>query len=178
MKLHLICGKDDFRPNMQHVLVTKEYCVATNANVMGVIPTKDIFDEESIDNIPESGLLIHSDNWKHISDSTTIFAMIQRDNTVTVQFKKKQNVMFKAIVNGDDYKYPNWSVVIPKSEDIPKEFTINVVGINATLLKNLQDALGELVGLKLSFVDSLKAIRVDSVTNPERFGVIMPFLAS
>lgn len=172
MKLHLICGKDNFRPNMNHVLVTKEYCVATNAHVLGAIPTYQIFAEES-EKIPESGILIHSEDWKKISDSTMTNLVVGND-TIEIIYRKKPSGLIKFHTNGKDYTFPNWKAVVPDKVD-KEEFTINAIRLNLKLGSLLQDALGGNT-LILQFESDKKAVRVDVQEEPERFGCIMPML--
>ena len=61
-KLELCCTDDDLRPALQHVLVTKSDVVATDAHILVVHKTADLFTAEFIDKMPER-MLIHKKLW-------------------------------------------------------------------------------------------------------------------
>lgn len=175
MKLDLICTKDELRPAMCHVKVTKDVMVATDAHVMGVVPTKLMFSEEFINNIPEGGMLIHSEDWKKFSNCVNI--LWKSDDVICIIYKgSKRDVLIKVENEDEIGKYPNWEAVIPTQE--MRVCELNRVGVNMKLALNLQNALG-LESLSLQFSGQSKAIYARTTTKETdmgAYGVIMPVM--
>lgn len=170
-KLHLLCSKDSMRPALNHVKVTKEYCVATDAHVLAAIPTHLIFDEDFIIGLPDKGVFIHSEDWKKMT--TGINIVWKSDDVIRVIVKNKRDVLIE--VETEDSvggTYPNWDAVIP-SDDASNE--VAQVGVNAPILSTLQTALGY-GSLKLSFSGQNKPIRVSDGQGIEEGvnAIIMP----
>lgn len=175
MKLDLICGRDDLRPEMTHVKVTKEVMVATNAHVIGVIPTKLMFSEDFIAEIPESGILIHYEDWKKLSSSENV--VWKSEDVIRVIYKGSKRDVLIQVDNEDNVgKFPNWEAVFPTEQ--MRTCELNKVGLNLKLALDLQNALG-LSTLALQFSGASKAIYVSPISkdlDDGRYGLIMPVM--
>jgi hypothetical protein len=171
--MEFVCGNDSLRPVMQHVLLTKEYFVATNAHMMVWHSTEKFFDPEFIQAIPDKGFLIHKKDWKLL---------------VGAQFLGFEGELIKIFysgfirpeVNGKDQKYPNWQAVVPEANNTELSATC----INPTYLLNIQKAIGYgKANLALHFTGKTRAILIRSTE--EEFnsyhdcaGLIMPVMYS
>lgn len=181
-KLDLICSKDELRLNINYVLVTKEKCVATDANVLGVVPTPLMFDEDFIDAIPENGVMIHREDWKKMS--TAEFVSWDKDaigKTIVLIHKKKRDEYIKVEdwtptkEHPNPLKWPDWERVIP---DEKMEAETSVIGVNTQLLATLSKALG-FEASKLRFNGQSKAITVTEALGYNEvdkgiYGICMP----
>lgn len=173
-KLHLATSKDRLRPALQSILVTKENIVATDAHIMAVIPTALVFNKESIELLPDKGLLIDAQIWKLIYSADSIFIYMEGSGyKIAGYFKSKPSAEFRAEINGEAGNFPNWHQVIP-TED--KREPMPIIGINAKLLMNLSDAIDASNGLKLETNGSQKGIIVKPIglDTGEPYGLIMP----
>lgn len=173
-KLHLATSKDRFRPALQSILVTKENIVATDADIMAVLPTALVFNEASIECLPDMGLLIDGQIWKAIYSAESITIYLDGDAyKIAGHFKNKPSAEFRAEINGDGSNFPNWLQVVP-TED--KREAMPVLGINAKLLMNLSDAIDASNGLKLETNGSGKGIIAKPIglDTGEPYGLIMP----
>ena len=174
MKLDLICNKDELRPAMCHVKVTKEIMVATDAHVIGVIPTHKLFSNTFIEDIPDEGMLIHSDDWKKFNNCANI--VWKSKDIIRVIYKASKRDALIQVENEENIgKYPNWEAIMPKKEDRVAE--LNKIGVNMKLAFNLQNALG-LISLAIQFSGATKAIYVTSMNGEEGdpYGLIMPVM--
>lgn len=171
-KLNLITAKDDLYESMQYVKVTKKETVATNAHVLAIIPTSEIFDEEFIKDIPDDGLLIHADDWKKMLQFDTA-EWKTKGSVIKLCHSKKRNVLIE-VEHEDDlgFKYPNYESVIPQ------EYGSNVedLRLNPKYLHDLQQALNA-DGVQMLFPkkgQGIKVMPVEGVTESEAYGIIMP----
>lgn len=171
MELNLITSKDDLRPPLQYIKVTKDKCVATDAHVIGVIPTSEIFDNEFIEKVPENGFLVHPDDWKKLKTNTGI--EWKNDDVIRISYKKKRDVLIEIESEEKIGKFPNWEAIMPSEYQEPKE--LNNIGINMSLAHSLQKALGLEFGLKLKFYGENKGVLVKNVYDSSKaYGLIMP----
>jgi len=173
-KLHLATSKDKLRPVMQSILVTKENIVATDAHIMAVVPTALVFNEASIELMPDKGLLIDAQIWKAIYSADSIFIYLEGNGyKIAGYFKNKPSAEFRAEINGEIGNFPNWHQVIP-AED--KREPMPVIGVNAKLLMNLSDSIDASNGLKLETNGSQKGIIAKPIglDTGEPYGLIMP----
>lgn len=175
-KLDLICSKDELRPVMGHVLVTKENCVATDAHVMGIIPTAEIFDAQFIEQLGETPLLIFSSDWKKMNNATGIMWKDRAKNIIEIFYKKGRPALIEAETEEKIAKYPNWKAVIPETPGGETE----KLCFSPTLLLNLTKALGFEGPARLEFCDALnRPIRVTECNKESKskaYGIIMPVM--
>lgn len=171
-KLHLLCDKGDMRPAMNHIKVTKEYCIATDAHALAAVPTKLMFNLEFIDKIPEEGVLIHHEDWKKMT--TGINVVWKSEDVIRVLVKNKRDILIEVESEAEVGKYPEWRAVCPKDdmrEDIP------AIGINAKIAATLQDALGW-TSLALNFNGASRAISVTPAKKEDEgvIAILMPVM--
>jgi hypothetical protein len=173
-KLHLATSKDKFRPVMQSILITKTDIVATDAHIMAIVPTGDIFDSASIQCIPDNGLLIDGQIWRSIHTAENI--NISESNgqyRIGAYFRNKPSMEFKIEKNGDGENFPNWLSVVP-TEDKREE--MGLIGLSPKLLFNLSEAIGADMGLRLETNGRQKGIVVRPINKEDNksYGLIMP----
>lgn len=70
-QLNLCVSKDNLRPAMMNIYVTKENIFATNGYILVHIPTNYIFDEASINNQNWFDFYIEASQYKLLLNSTT-----------------------------------------------------------------------------------------------------------
>ena len=175
MQLNLICSKkDELRPIMNYVHVTTETMVATNAHVIGVIPTEELFDEDFILKIPKDGILIHREDFKIIAASGLGYTEWKSEGVIKVNHVKKRAVLIETSTQDKIGEYPNWQAIMPTRETRVAE--LNAIGVNAQLLFELQKSLGYTEGLKMQFSGQSKAIYCSSAKDSDSgaYGLIMP----
>lgn len=174
MKLDLITSKDELRPTMCHILVNKSECVATNAHVIGVVPTSEIFNSQFISELGESTILIFSTDWKKLHNATAITWKDREKNIIEVFYKKGRPALFEAETEENVGKYPNWHNVIPEQSGE----TANMC-FNPSLLIDLSKAL-DFTNVKLTYSGAAnRAFRVDGLKKEDdskAYGIIMPVL--
>lgn len=175
-KLHLATSKDKLRPVMQSILINQKEIVATDANILAVIPTEEII-QDGKELIPEDGLLIDSQIWKAIYNADSIYL---RDTEEGIKiggfFLNKPNLEFNTFKNKEFGTYPRYDQVVP--QETAREDQARI-GINAKLLQNLSEALNTPDGLKLEFNGKKKAIvarpikKANDQEEAKRYGLIM-----
>lgn len=181
MRLDLICGTDDLRPIFNYVKVDAKECVCTDAHVLAVIPTENIFSKDFIKTLGERTILIHSIDWKQLKPKQLIYW--ESENMIGIEpLNNKRPIFIKVETQENVGKYPNWEAVVPSLNDSYKISPINAIGVNTELLAKLQKALG-FVASKLVFYAENRAIMVydgkttdsarDIVTTGS-YGLVMP----
>jgi len=173
-KLHFACSKDDLRPSMTQVYVTKENIVATDANILAVVPTKDVFDDPSIDLLPEEGLYIDSNDWKKLVGA---YQVIYNGEFVVAFFPRKSEAHVRPRTIEDVGNYPQWEQIVP---DTSKFDSVGRIGLNPKMLYNLHQAL-DVPTFKLEFAGENKPVAVAMpddayATSGNQYGIIMPLL--
>ena len=176
-ELHLACTKDEMRPSMNHVLVNKDYCVATNAHIMAVTKTKTVFSNSFYEGIVsrDRNILINREDWAKMCKASVIGILWEADNMVQITHRNKRPEFFKVEDEKSIGRFPNWKAVVPHLSGKSTSSLIHL-GINADLLATLQKAL-QLENTCLTFYGINKAIGVhddNSNDRDNRFGIIMP----
>ena len=170
-KLHLACAKDALRPVMEHILITKDEIVATDAHILAILKTKDVFSDEFIAEMPER-FLIHKSQWKDFYNGAFNFTF--KDKAICVHYNGYE-VLHKIKNEGDSIKYPNYDAFIPNQSDTK---SLCEIGLNAFSLKTIVEALTfpyDVKTVKLQFFGANRAILV-TPTNVDcnSRGIIMP----
>lgn len=181
-KLHLATSKDKLRPVLNSVLVTKENIVATDSHILARIPTDTIFDPESIDTIPETGLLIDSTIWKAVYNAESLHLITKGSYYIIAYYKNKPTIEYRIEENGKQGKYPEWQRVIPDHDHAKQE--TDTMHLNPKLLENLRQALDATAGLKLQYNGDTKPITIKPTLSREKReetakhgdGLIMPII--
>lgn len=173
IKMHLACGNDDLRPVMQYIKVNRDVCVATNAHIMAIVPTTQMFSDEFISHIPDGGVLIHKEDWKKML-GFEYATWKTNGEVIALVSEKKRNTLIEAELEKNVNTFPNWQSVIPNVEERTAE--LNTIGINFSLAFDLQRALG-ITECRLQFASHNKAIYVSSrdIAN-KAYGVLMPVI--
>ena len=170
-KLHLVCGKDDYRPTLNYVKATKHNVVATDGHCLAVIPTSEIFDEEFIEGIPDTGVLIHHEDWKKMISYQ--FVSWKIPGQIIKTSGKKRGILIEVEMEneGDLKNYPNWDAVVPTGKNVG----IPEIGINFKTGQRLQEALN-FNACHLQFKGNGKPIKITGAKEQDskRFGILMP----
>lgn len=165
MKLHLICSNDKLRPEMHFVKITKSQMLATNGWVAGVIPTNSLFDEDFINDIPDDGILVHSEDFSKISQGLS-FQWKVPGEILKIINKNKRDLLIEV----ETGKFPDVLRCVPKKLN----GIVDVIGIDFNQAKLLQDALG-FQSCKIEFSNENKVMYVtDASGQRENFGLLMP----
>lgn len=174
-QLDLSCSKDELRPIMNYVKIDKEFAVSTDAHVLSVFKTVDIFEDEFVESLPDYPILIHREDWAKLKNCTALTLKISENSKVLeVKINKKRDVLIKVEIEKEVAKYPLWQNIIP-NESNTKKIPLSEIGLNANLLAVAQKILDVSVGLKLEFFAQKKAILCKSI-NPAIKGycLLMP----
>ena len=165
MKLHLICSNDKMRPEMHFVKITKTQMIATNGWVAGVIPTNSLFDDDFINDIPEDGILVHSEDFSKISQGLFFKWKVPGEILKIINSKKRD-----ILIEVEKGTFPDILKCVPKKLD----GITDAIGINFSQAKLLQDALG-FQSCKIQFSDESKVMYItDASTEKQNFGLLMP----
>lgn len=174
MRLDLITSKDDLRPILGFVLLTPEHCVATDTDVLGVIPTKEIFDNDFIIGLKKERVLVHREDWKKFYNADIIVWADRDKLIVKIHYTKSRPVLVElSTEDKEEIKYPRWEQVIPKKEGETSKMCLSV-----DYLFTLAKALGYAKGLiRLSHCGDKRAMYVESIIqDTESYGIIMPVM--
>lgn len=166
-KMDLVCGSDKYRPNMMHVLLTKDNIVASDANVIVVHSTPRFFEPDFIKDIPEEGILIHRDVWKRLRKTRALsFKIHPKMNLIEVSvFGSEYPEWFSYAVRGDvksknKLLYPNWELVFASHSVHSTEKT----SFRPRFLEIVSEAMGGDNEVILTFDNPMKGILVTKRT--------------
>lgn len=170
-KLHLVCGDDYIRPITHHILVTKEEICATNAHILIIYKTKDVFSEEFIKNMPKR-FLIHSNQWKNFCKKHRAINFV--NNCIEVEYPD-YTTSYKVKYENDDFLYPVYNnVLLSESE----KCYIGNIGINSDYISILTKAMfypSEIPTVKMTFYgEHQHVIITPSIIERDVKGLIMP----
>lgn len=174
-QLELSCSKDELRPIINYVKIDKEFTVSTDAHVLSVFKTVDIFEEEFVESLPDYPILIHREDWAKLKNCVNLTLKISENSKVMeVIFDKKRDVLIKVETEKEIAKYPLWQKIIPNDANSVRT-PISSIGIDANKLIIAQKILYPGVGMKLEFFTQTKAIICKSIM-PEIKGycIVMP----
>jgi len=174
-QLELSCSKDELRPIMNYVKIDKDFTVSTDAHVMSVFKTVDVFEDEFIESLPEYAILIHREDWAKLKNCSNVDLKISKTSKVLeVSYPKKRDVLIKVETEKEVANYPLWQNVIP-TDDNSVRVPLNDIGVNANLLAVAQKILDSSVGMKLEFFTPKKAIICKSLnTTVKGYCIVMP----
>jgi uncharacterized Fe-S cluster-containing radical SAM superfamily protein len=172
MKLDLICARDKYRPAFGYVEIKRDFMVATDATILGVIPTNELFSEEFINLMPDNGFYIEKNEFARLRR----FYLFTLENDIIrcISLKGKgSETVVKITFPKDDFKFPNWKNILNFEFN-----SVEKIGINAKRLLRLQNALG-LDQCVLTFQSESKFVKVSGFnTESKAYGIIMPFVTS
>jgi hypothetical protein len=183
-KLDRIIADNDFRPALSYAYVTEKETCASDAHMMVVHSTPEIFDEEFIPQIPKGGLFIGKEALRDLAQKNVIKVnFIEGHSLIEVIHKNKYGPAFKryfAVLEAEkaEFKFPDYNQIWPNSD--PAGDSVEKIGVNPKLLARLEDGLGGTYGLKLRFYGQTGSI----VCTPHEScfhgakGLIMPIITS
>ncbi len=176
-QLDLSCSKDEMRPIMNYICVNKEFTVSTDAHVMTVFRTKDVFHQDFIEHLPKKNILIHREDWAKIKKADILELKISKESKVIeAYFDKKRNVLVKVENENEVANYPQWKNVIPTDNNTSRN-KLDFIGVNANLLAIVQKILDNAVGMKLEFFEKNKAIICKSLNQDVKgYCIVMPVM--
>lgn len=151
-KFHLLAGKDKLRPMFQNVFLTREDVVATDAHILGRIPTTEVMNQEEAAKIPEEGILIAAEDWKRLIGANWIG--FDSPGIIRATFAKKTDALITYKLQNEVGTFPNWKQVTPQRANID---AINHIGLNASLLHRLHEALNPEAGFLIEFHGTSRA---------------------
>ena len=167
-KLHLCCANDELRPAMNHLLVTKEFIVASDSHVLIEFKTSELFDQNFIEAMPER-FLIHRENWKMLS--VKHHYLLFTDSQIEI-IKNGFSFFIPAVREEDIGNFPDYEKVFK----VEKESITDKIGIKPELLKKLSSAIGSQI-LHLHFNGEARTIIIKSSIEGVR-ALIMPAMIS
>ena len=167
MKLNLITSTDKLRPIFHFVKITKSQMFATNGHAAGVIPTNSLFDDDFIEDIPEDGILVHSEDFFKITQGLT-FQWKVAGEIIKIINKNKRDVLIEVETEEKQGKFPDVLRCVPINPT-----STQIIGIDFSIAKLLQDALG-FQSSKVEFFEN----GIMQITSPlkenQNFGILMP----
>lgn len=178
-QLDLVIGKDNFRPQLQVALVTKEYTYATTAHVLVRHNTSVLFDEEFIKSLPKEGIGLTVEIIKAIRKKTVIALEIGVFETIILKSidKKKYPDMIFRLPDISNFNFPNYEKVIVSEKDSKP---LDHIAFNPRLLGNAIKALATDTDLvRVFFTEDTKAILIrpkDSVIYSDSLAILMPVI--
>jgi hypothetical protein len=170
-KLHLVCADDELRPTLNCAFVGKEFTFASDAHILVRHKTTEVFKEDFIATLPESGIMIPRKALALICKKAT-FKIALTDDKKQIQLHQEDgSVITYNLASGN---YPDANSIIP---DPKNGKAVDKIGINADILLRLAQGMGcDHPVLELQFFDITKAVRVTSKHSDyfDVVGIIMP----
>lgn len=135
-KIQNACAKDDLRPVMNYVFITKEHAVASNTHILVCHDSTELFNKDFIEKLPDHPILIHREDFSKIGGKEC-HVEIHSDNVIKVHYKKNRPVLIEYEKEDKIGKFPNYKAVIPEEFDAE----INGIGLNPEFLITLRDSI-------------------------------------
>lgn len=174
-KLHLACGDEMLRPVLSYIKVTKQICITTNAHILAIVNTENVFGEQFTEELKDDAeIYIHSKHYAQLTKFSNRLAL--NDGSITGYNKKGETFIcpFKTKEQLEG-TYPDFERVIPNFDELGKDYcSLNAVSINPKLLLNLQSALGTDLPLTLYFSGGSHRPIIALEPNGDSLGLIMP----
>lgn len=182
-KMYECINADPLRPVMKYALLTKEDFVASDAHILVVHKTKEVFHEDFVKQIPKSGIFLSRECLVDIAKtSAETLNLIKGHKLIEVTHYQKSRGYFKRYHNYrveetgkmERFVYPNYKAVFPEDKAAP----IDRIKLNAGLLAKLEKAMGVDYGITLNFIASDKAIICEPAGGEYQLvkGLIMPMM--
>ena len=168
---------DDLRESLSYVYVDKDKTFASDAHIMVVHKTEELFKPEFIEKLGDRTITMHAEMIKTIR-STKCHSIDIVDEEIIIRPKpgdrKKPVIHFNII--GMDCNPPKYQPIL---EEAKKGKEIKEISLNSLLLNNLREALGipVRVGLYIKFNGESKGMycRTNGDSDyPSAEGIIMP----
>jgi DNA polymerase III sliding clamp (beta) subunit (PCNA family) len=169
-KLEKVTSNDELRPALNHILIEKDYAVATNGHVLAKVPMELNGETAGLLN---PAALTAARKYQKLPDLNISI----KDNVVTINeidkiglVKKDVHLLTRYTLGGEDEAFPNWKSVIPKQEQKHK------IGFNVNLLNDLAEAMGtDSIVLEIDICDRYKGMIVRPLdVDNKAAGLLMP----
>ena len=183
-KIHECLDNEILRPAMCHALLTKEDFVASDAHILVVHETGELFSPEVVESIPKDGLLIPRECLVDMAKVSALgIEIIKNPDTIKVLHQTKGQGDFSRFheykinggqINGMNAVYPNYKAVLPDEKEVAP---IKAIGLKPALLEKLCKAMGA-SNLAISFISPDRPILCRPL-NGDYFnvkGIIMPVM--
>lgn len=165
------CSTDEFRPAMNHILVDEGNMIATNGNILVKIPLSesDLLGDLSL----LEGYFIHRSQYVELLRYDSL--QVTGKGEITA-IKGSKFATFRTVFRlNADMKFVDYKHVLGfEPESIPK------IGVNAKLLAKLISCFEgiDLIGFKMEFQGTSRAIHFHSTGQDKSFGLLMPYMLS
>lgn len=170
---------DDFRESLSYVYVDKKVTFASDAHIMVIHKTEELFDVFFIEKLGDKTITMHADIIKAIRSTKCHSIELDIENMkIIIKPKpidiKKPDIHFKII--GMHCNPPQYQRIL---EEAKKGKEVKEISLNSFLLNNLREALGipTRVGLCIKFNGESKGMycRTNGDSDyPSAEGMIMP----
>ena len=170
---------DDLRESLSYVYVDKEITFASDAHIMVIHKTEELFDAEFIKKIGDDTITMHAEMIKAIRSNKCHSIDIDDENSRIILKpkpgdRKKPAIHFNII--GMDCNPPKYQPIL---EAARKGKEVKEISLNSLLLNNLREALGipTRVGLYIKFNGETLGMycRTNGDSDyPSAVGMIMP----
>jgi hypothetical protein len=176
--LYRITNSREYREELRHCLVKKDFTIATDSHVLVKHPTKNLFDEVFIDALPVNGIALNHFILKAIC--LTKISSVELFGPVLIlksEDRSRYAEMSFDLPDVDYIKWPDYNkVLFTEEEALPlKRITINPV----LLHKAVMAMDPEYPFLNMYFKEEMKAILIKPKIYSDYFGavgVIMPVM--
>ena len=182
-QIYQCLADNDLRPAMMYALLKKSLIAATDAHILVVHASSELFDKEFLESIPEDGLLLGKEVLKDLTKTSIHSVTYHPDMKLIEVFHRPKRVggSFKRYFEVKLYSetsplFPNYKDVFPSKDKKP--VPVERIGIGPTLLSRLQKAMGANNGVKLEFYGEDEAIICHPKGGDYLFckGLIMPIM--
>jgi hypothetical protein len=155
-KIQNVCAKDELKPVLNYVFVTKKDTVATDGSIIIIHSTIDLFGNEFASMVPEDGICIHWTDFAKIGGKECSLEW-KTEGVIKITYPKARPVFIESIKQDSIGKYPNYMAVIP---DGGNNEEITEIGINPSLLLTLTEAITTFKNatVKLTFTGSTRVV--------------------
>ena len=183
-KIYECLANDELRPAMNYALVTKEEVAASDAHILVIHKTAELFPEEFIKEIPKAGLLMGKALLQDLNKSSVRslrYITLDGDGIIIITHAPEGKTPFKRYfevkLNGEDFTYVDYNAVWPKEESREKA-GVKAIALNSNLLARLERALGAESGVHMELYGAMKAIVVRGKGGDyiQAKGLIMPMM--
>lgn len=181
--LELALADDKIRPALGLVWIGKEETFASDAHVMVVHKTVELFGQPFIDSLPDVGISLPPRVIKDIRKDDVYEILVSEDKKSLMLLpnflfaNQRPTIIYR--LNDPDCKPPAYHAVVPRMEDARP---IDSIQINPRCIDNLAKALTpkkeRLIGMKFYFMGKDKGILVIPQLTDESssYGLIMPMM--
>ena len=159
-KMSLICSRDELRPQLNYVLITKDHVIATDCHALVKHPTEELFSDEFIEAMPDR-ILVHKINWKLMEKSHNF--IFYTNNQIQVIYNGYSICIPCKTEDEIEKKYPNYEELFNEKTE-----SVEGIGINPVLVDSVKKAMFrpyETTIMKFVFNGISRAIKVSNTSN-------------